>query len=71
MSSSRHFFRTQPPAQTRAEIEADIKNSRRAQRDAAAHGQYRLAETMRQAADEHLDELADFDAGTWTPKHAD
>ncbi|MEV7867464.1 hypothetical protein AB0P17_15485 [Streptomyces sp. NPDC088124] len=70
MSSSRHHFRTQPDDQTRAEIKTDITNSRRAQRDAAANGQHRLAETMRQATDEHLDELADLDAGRWRPKHA-
>lgn len=70
MSASRHFSGDQPTNQTRAEIKADITASRRAQRDAAAHGQHRIAETMRQATDEHLDELNALDNGTWTPNHA-
>ncbi|MFJ2675110.1 hypothetical protein [Streptomyces sp. NPDC087525] len=70
MSSARHFRTDQNPAQTAKEIEADITNSRRAQRELQAAGQHRLAETMRAATDEHLDELAELDAGTWTPKHA-
>ncbi|MER5277787.1 hypothetical protein ABT025_18790 [Streptomyces sp. NPDC002809] len=70
MASSRHFFRNQPVEQTRAEITADIKNSRTAQRDLQANGQHRLAETMREGVDEHLDELNALDNGTWTPHHA-
>lgn len=70
MPASRHFFRSQPTEQTRAEIKDDIKASRDAQRDLHASGQHGLAETMRQAADEHLEELSALDAGTWTPKHA-
>ncbi|WP_329616448.1 hypothetical protein OG244_28380 [Streptomyces brevispora] len=70
MASSRHFVRNQPAEQTRAEITTDIKNSRGAQRDLQATGQHRLAETMREAADEHLDELNALDNGTWTPNHA-
>lgn len=70
MASARHFHKNQPATQTRAEITADIKASRSAQQTAAANGQHRIAETMRQAADEHLDELTALDAGTWTPRHA-
>ncbi|WP_328868620.1 hypothetical protein [Streptomyces sp. NBC_00304] len=70
MSASRHFNKTQSEQQTRAEITADITAARGAQRDLQAVGQHRLAESMREATDEHLDELSDLDAGTWTPKHA-
>ncbi|MFJ7258227.1 hypothetical protein ACIQWV_38315 [Streptomyces sp. NPDC098085] len=70
MSASRHFTKTQSAEQTRAEITADIAAARGSQRDLQDAGQHRLAESMREAADEHLDELADLDAGTWTPKHA-
>lgn len=70
MASSRHFFRNQPAEQTRTEITDDIKNSRNAQRDLQAAGQHRLAENMRQAADEAIDELNDLDNGTWSPRHA-
>lgn len=70
MASSRHFFRSQPIDQTRTEITDDIKNSRDAQRDLQAAGQYRLAENMRQATDEAIDELNDLDNGTWSPRHA-
>ncbi|AWL39682.1 MULTISPECIES: hypothetical protein [unclassified Streptomyces] len=70
MSASRHFTGDQPADETRAEIQADIAASRRAQRDLMQAGEYRLAETMRAAADEHIDELTDLDNGTWTPKHA-
>lgn len=70
MASSRHFFRNQPADQTRTEIQADIKNSRAAQRDLQANGQHRLAENMRQVADEAIDELNDLDNGRWSPKHA-
>ncbi|WP_127468706.1 hypothetical protein [Streptomyces sp. B27] len=69
MASSRHFFK-QPVEQTRAEIKADIKNSRKAQRDAAANGQHRAAEMMRQGTDEALDELNRLNNGTWKPNHA-
>lgn len=70
MAGARHFFKSQSAEQTRADITADIRSSRKAQRDAAANGQHRLAESMRQAADENLDELNDLDAGRWKPKHA-
>ncbi|MEU8623280.1 hypothetical protein [Streptomyces sp. NPDC048669] len=70
MSASRHFSRTQPTEQTRAEIKDDITASRGAQRDLQAAGQHRLAETMRQATDEHIDELNALDNGTWNPNHA-
>ncbi|MFE9855550.1 hypothetical protein [Streptomyces sp. NPDC005780] len=70
MASARHFFKSQSAEQTRAEIKADITNSRTAQRDLQAAGQHRLAENMRQAADEAIDELNDLDNGTWTPSHA-
>lgn len=70
MASSRHFVRNQPAGQTRAEITTDIKNSRGAQRDLQASGQHRLAETMRQATDEALDELSALNNGTWNPNHA-
>jgi hypothetical protein len=70
MSANRHFTGDQPEDQIRAEIQDDIKDSRTAQRDLQAAGQHRLAESMRQAADEAIDELNDLDAGTWRPKHA-
>lgn len=70
MASARHFFKSQPAEQTRAEITADIKNSRKAQRDAAANGQHGVAEMMRQGADEALDELNRLNDGTWKPNHA-
>lgn len=70
MAGARHFRRDQPTQEVRKEITAEATASRRAQRDAAAHGQHRLAETMRQGTDEALDELTALDAGTWTPKHA-
>lgn len=70
MASSRHFIRNQPTEQTRAEIKADIKNCRTAQRDLQATGQHHLANQMRQATDEHLDELNALNNGTWNPKHA-
>ncbi|MDQ0694250.1 MULTISPECIES: hypothetical protein [unclassified Streptomyces] len=70
MASARHFFKSQSAEQTRADITADIQNSRQAQRDAAANGQHGLAESMRRAADENLDELNQLDNGTWKPNHA-
>ncbi|GGY81257.1 hypothetical protein CP967_08570 [Streptomyces nitrosporeus] len=70
MASARHFRKAQPTEQTRAEIEADITNSRRAQRDLQAAGSHGMAERLRQDTDECLDELADLDAGRWKPKHA-
>ncbi|MGW7473673.1 hypothetical protein ACWGIT_19020 [Streptomyces cyaneofuscatus] len=70
MAGARHFRKNQPTAETRSEIEADISSSRRAQQDLAAAGNHKAAESMRQAADEYLDERADLDAGTWKPKHA-
>ncbi|MFE2600129.1 hypothetical protein ACFXCZ_27180 [Streptomyces sp. NPDC059396] len=70
MASSRHFRTDQPAGETRAEITADISATRRAQRDLQAAGQHRSAETMRQATDEHLDELTDLNAGRWRPKHS-
>lgn len=70
MASSRHFFKNQPVEQTRTEIKADIQNSRTAQRDLQAAGQHRLAENMRHATDEAIDELNDLDNGRWSPRHA-
>ncbi|MDG9717421.1 hypothetical protein [Streptomyces sp. DH24] len=70
MSSSRHFFRSQPASQVKAEVEADLKTARAAQRDLMATGQYRMAGQMADAVDEHLDELNDLNNGTWRPKHA-
>lgn len=70
MAASRHFFKSQPAEQTRAEIKADIRNSRTAQRDLQAAGQHRLAEDMRQATDEAIDELNDLNNGRWSPRHA-
>lgn len=70
MSAARHFRKDQPATETRSEIDADIASSRRAQQDLAAAGNHRAAESMRQAADEYLDERADLDAGRWKPKHA-
>jgi hypothetical protein len=70
MSSARHFSKSQPTGQTRAEVEADLKASRQAQRDAQANGQHRVADMMRGAVDEHLDELNELNNGSWTPKHA-
>ncbi|MFE4535671.1 hypothetical protein ACFRKB_11385 [Streptomyces scopuliridis] len=70
MASSRHFRADQPKKEIRQEITADIAASRRSQRDLQAAGQHGLAETMREATDEHLDELADLGAGRWRPKHA-
>ncbi|MGW1129870.1 hypothetical protein [Streptomyces sp. NPDC002526] len=58
----------QSTEETRAEIQHDIEVARQAQREAAGHGQYRISEEMRQAADDHLDELAELDAGTWKPR---
>lgn len=70
MASARHFFKSQSTEQTRADITADIQNSRQAQRDAAANGQHQIAESMRQAADANLDELNRLNNGTWKPNHA-
>jgi hypothetical protein len=70
MASSRHFRITQPPAETRQEIEADITNARSAQQNLEAAGQHRLAENMHAAVDEYLDELTDLDEGRWAPRHA-
>ncbi|MEU8886721.1 hypothetical protein [Streptomyces sp. NPDC048442] len=70
MAASRHFRTDQDPAEVRQEIEADIAAARRAQRDLQAAGSHSTGERMRQGADEYLDELAEFDAGTWTPRHA-
>ncbi|MFD5577328.1 hypothetical protein [Streptomyces pseudogriseolus] len=70
MSSARHFFKSQPASQTKAEIEADLNAARGAQRDLMAAGQYRLANQMAAAVDEHLDEMNDLNNGTWRPKHA-
>lgn len=65
MASLRNILRNQPAAETRAEIESDIKAARGAQQTAAAHGQHQAAETMRQAADGFLDELNQLNNGTW------
>ncbi|MFJ8923888.1 hypothetical protein ACIREK_30975 [Streptomyces sp. NPDC102415] len=70
MAGSRHFVKSQPAEQTRAEIQADIAASRGAQRNLQATGQYYLANQMRQTTDEHLDELNALDNGTWNPTHA-
>ncbi|MEW2070040.1 hypothetical protein [Streptomyces sp. NPDC007346] len=70
MSRPRHLFKKQPVEQTRAEITADIKNHRKAQREAAENGQHRVAEMMREGVDEHLDELNRLNNGTWKPDHA-
>ncbi|MFJ9979674.1 hypothetical protein [Streptomyces cyaneofuscatus] len=69
MAGARHFRTNQSTAETRAEIEADVASSRRAQQDLAAAGNHKAAESMRKATDEYLDERADLDAGTWKPKH--
>ncbi|MEU9760277.1 hypothetical protein AB0D98_11015 [Streptomyces sp. NPDC047987] len=69
MASSRHFRVTQTPAETRQEIEADIATARRSQRELQAAGQHRLAKDMGAAVDEYRAELADLDAGRWTPRH--
>ncbi|MFJ8760819.1 hypothetical protein [Streptomyces cyaneofuscatus] len=70
MAGARHFRKDQPADETRSEIEADISSSRRAQKDLAAAGNHRAAESMRAAVDENLDELNDLDSGAWKPKHA-
>lgn len=70
MPGARHFFKSQPTEQTRTEITNDIRNSRQAQRDAAANGQHRVSEMMRQGADEALEELNRLNNGTWKPNHA-
>ncbi|MCX4676715.1 hypothetical protein OG413_15630 [Streptomyces sp. NBC_01433] len=70
MAGSRHFRRDQPAEEVRTEITDEAAASRRAQRDLQAAGSHRAAESMRQAADEALDELADLNAGRWKPKHA-
>ncbi|MEV6833621.1 hypothetical protein AB0N17_03660 [Streptomyces sp. NPDC051133] len=72
MSGARHFFArgTVPDKQLKAEVKADIKSARGAQRDLAATGQHGAADRMGAAVDEHLDELNAVNNGTWTPKHA-
>ena len=70
MAAARHFRKDQPTAEIRKEIEADIAAARRSQRDLQAAASHGTAEGMRTATDEYLDELAELDAGTWTPKHA-
>lgn len=72
MSSARHFFArgTVSDDALKADIQADIATARKAQRDLQQAGQYRLAEQMREAADEALDELNDAKRGTWRPRHA-
>lgn len=70
MSSSRHFFQNRPENQVKAEVEADLKAARGAQRDLMEAGQYRMAGQMADAVNEHLDELNDLNNGTWNPKHA-
>ncbi|WP_055694234.1 hypothetical protein [Streptomyces prasinopilosus] len=70
MASSRHFFKSTPASQVKAEVEADLKASRAAQRDLMQAGQYRMAGQMADAVDEHLDELNAVNNGTWRPRHA-
>ncbi|MEU8642283.1 hypothetical protein AB0C91_10230 [Streptomyces sp. NPDC048674] len=72
MSSARHFFvrGTISDATLKADIQADVTNSRNAQIDMQQAGQQRLAQEMRNAADEALDELNDLQSGTWKPRHA-
>ena len=70
MSSARHYFKNQPADQVKAEVEADLKAARSAQRDLMEAGQYRVAGLMADAVDEHLDELNDLNNGTWRPRHA-
>jgi hypothetical protein len=72
MSSARHFFKsgTLSDDQLKTDITADLKAARGAQQQAMQHGQYRSAELMRGAVDEHLDELNDLKQGRWRPRHA-
>lgn len=73
MGAARHFFRRSEvlsDEQIAADIKADIRSSRKAERELTAAGQHRLAEDMRRAADEYLDEYTDLKSGRWQPKHA-
>jgi hypothetical protein len=72
MSAQRHFLPSGsvPADQLEADITADIKAARGAQRDLASAGQHGMAERMGDAVDENLDELTAVKNGTWRPKHA-
>ncbi|OEJ95291.1 hypothetical protein [Streptomyces thermolilacinus] len=72
MGAARHFFRRSEvsDAQVAADIKADVESSRKAERTFKAAGQHRLAEDMRKATDEYLDEYNDLKSGRWSPKHA-
>ena len=71
MSNARHFLKpgTLTPAELARDITTSVSAARTAQRTAAANGQHNLAALMGDAVDEHLDELADANNGTWKPKH--
>lgn len=72
MSSARHFLTPGSLSNTelKNDIQADIAAARGAQRDSAQAGQHRVAASMGEAVDEHLDELNDANNGTWKPRHA-
>lgn len=71
MASARHFMKNPDLKQVRKQILDDITNSRKAYQElvAAGNGNGRIARDAKAAWDEYLDELADFDAGRWAPKH--
>lgn len=72
MSAARHHFKsgTFSTDQLTTDIQNDISVSRKAEQELKAAGQYRVANLMSEAVDEHLDELNDLNNGSWRPKHA-
>lgn len=72
MSSARHFLTSGSLSsdELKNDIQADITSARNAQRDLAQAGQHRVAASMSEAVDEHLDELNAANNGTWKPRHA-
>ncbi|WP_328757453.1 hypothetical protein [Streptomyces sp. NBC_00271] len=71
MPAARHFFKpgTLSNDELKADITDDIATARGAQQSLQQAGHNGRAEQMRQATDEHLDELNDLNNGTWTPRY--
>jgi hypothetical protein len=71
MAAARHFMKNPDMRKVRQEIIADVATTRKAYHDlvAAGNGHGRIAQDAKKAWDEYLDELADFDAGRWAPRH--
>lgn len=70
MTAARHFMK--PGAltdeQLKTDIKGDITTALGTARQLEAAGQNHTAQQMRTAVDEHLDELAAVNNGTWQPQ---